>query len=140
MNFDKAHKLSQQANEYNDCTVKAIAITCDVPYKVAHKALANEGRKSRCGSYWSQQVRAINSLGYALETVGHTAKTINQVKSDRVVQNGYFLAYVRGHVAAVVNGKVEDWTDGRRHRIQKVFKVTPTATRRERKQMMKELF
>jgi len=140
MNFDKAHNLSQQANEYNDCTVKAIAITCDVPYKVAHKALANEGRRNRCGSYRHQQVNAIKALGYDLEPVEVTAKTMTKIKSDAAVSAGYFLAYVRGHVAAVVNGKVEDWTDGRRHRIQKVYKITPTATRRERKQMMKELF
>ena len=140
MNFDKAMKFSRDANEHNDCTVKAISIACDVPYKVAHKALANQGRRKRCGSYWHQQSKAIKSLGYKVEAVQHTAKTINQVKSDEVVQQGYFLAYVRGHVAAVVNGKVEDWTDGRRHQVKVIYKVTPTATRRERKAMMKELF
>ena len=140
MNFDKAQKFSQQANERNDCTVKAISIACDVPYKVAHKALANEGRKPRCGSYRHQQARAIKALGFDLEPIKVTAKTMVKLKSDTAVDTGYFLAYVSGHVAAVVNGKIEDWTDGRRHRIQTVCKITPTATRKQRKQMMKELF
>lgn len=140
MDFKKAHKFSCEANEHKDCTVKAIAITCDVPYKVAHKALANEGRKPRCGSYRHQQARAIKALGFDLERIKVTAKTMVKVKGDSAVSKGYYLAYVRGHVAAVVNGKVEDWTDGRRHRIQQVYKVTPTATRKQRKQMMKDLF
>ena len=140
MDFNKAQMISRSVNEWNDCTVKAISIACDVPYKVAHKALANEGRRNRCGCYGHQQKAAIKALGFKVEMKDVTAKTMGTVARDKAVQDGHFLVYVRAHVAAVVNGKVEDWTEGRRHRVISVYKVTPAASRKERKRMQKELF
>ena len=140
MNFVKAQTISLALNEYNDCAVKAISIACDVPYKVAHQALSKAGRRNRCGAHGSELKAAIKSLGFKQEVIKVDAKTVAKIASDPAVQSGYFLAYVNCHVAAVVNGKVEDWTEGRRHRLKIVFKVTPNASRKQRQQMQKELF
>lgn len=140
MDYSKAKTISANHNERNDCSVKAVAIACDVPYKVAHKAFAKVGRINRKGVSLSQIDNAIKSLGFKWEAVPHSAKTMTTLDKDVAVQSGHYIANVRGHVAAVVNGKVEDWSEGRRNRLLTVFKVTPNATRRERKQMMKELF
>lgn len=38
---------------------------------------------------------------------------------------GHFLVYTKGHVAALVNGKILDWTEGRRHQVIKLVQVKP---------------
>ena len=137
-NWIKVKQQSEMMSEYNDCAVKAIA--CDVPYRVAHKALANEGRSKRKGSSMFWILSAVKKLGYKMEAVETDAKTITTLPRDKALGKGHYIAYVSRHVAAMVNGHVEDWSEGRRNRIITVYKVTPTATRRERKQAMKDLF
>jgi hypothetical protein len=140
MNYLKAERLSSQMRERNDCAVKAVSILCDVPYKVAHKALQNEGRKNRGGSaeFWIRC--AINALGFKIEAVQVSALTIATIESDIAVQKGFYFVMVRGHIASIVNGRVEDWTRGRRHKVLSVRQVTPNKTRKERKAMAKALF
>lgn len=139
MNFIKACRYSDQARETNDCGVKAVSILCDVPYHVAHKALKLQGRKRRGGSTYFGIIYSIRKLGFKVATVNHVAKTMTSITSDPTVQNGYFAVFTRGHIASVVNGKVEDWTDGRRHKVKEVVKVMPEVSRRERKQRIKQI-
>lgn len=140
MNYLKADKLSNEMRENNDCAVKAVSILCDVPYKVAHKALQNEGRKNRKGSHELWIRWAINALGFKIEDIKVSALTIATIESDMAVQKGFYFVMVRRHIASVVNGRVEDWTRGRRHRIESVGRVTPCKTRKERKAMARALF
>lgn len=141
-NFQKVKNESSKANESNDCAVKAIAIACNVPYKVAHKALANLGRRNRRGTLNSTIHTAIKQLGFELECITFKvkAKTVTTLAADRAVKDGFFVAFVRGHIAAIVNGQIEDWTEGKRHRIRLVYKVTPNKSRAERKAIMANLF
>ena len=140
MNYSKA-KVQQALNlEHNDCTVKAIAIACDVAYRVAHRALANAGRPRRDGCYPRQQQAAIEALGFEIEYIHFSAKTVKTLASDPVVAKGHYMAWVRGHVFAVKNGKVEDWTEGRKHRIQSVGVVRPAASRKARAEMQRAVF
>ena len=139
MNFIKANRASDQVGETNDCSVKAVSILCDVPYHVAHRALRKQGRANRRGVNEFSIRFAIQSLGFEIETITHNAKTMTTINRDPLVQKGYYGVLVRGHIASVVNGKVEDWTNGRRHKIQKVFKVMPKVSRKERKQRIKQI-
>lgn len=127
MNYEKAQRISAEMNERNDCTVKAIAIACDKPYRMVHAMLKAEGRRDRQGCYLPAQFATFNKLGYKLTEVageapfkfGGTVTTLTK----RLPSKGNFVAYVRGHIIAVKNGKIEDWTEGRRHRILQVYKV-----------------
>ena len=141
-NFEKVKNESFKANESNDCAVKAIAIACNVPYKVAHKALANLGRRNRRGTLNSTIHTAIKQLGFNLECITFKvkAKTVTTLAADRAVKDGFFVAFVRGHIAAIVNGQIEDWTEGKRHRVRLVYKITPSKSRAERKAIMSNLF
>ena len=140
MNYYKT-KVQQDRNlEFNDCTVKAIAIACDVAYKVAHRALANAGRKRRQGCYPHEQEAALKALGFEVEYIHFSAKTVKTLASDPVVAKGHYMAWVRGHVFAVKNGKVEDWSEGRKHRIKAVGVVRPAASRKARAEMQRAIF
>lgn len=140
MNYLKADKLSNEMREKNDCSVKAVSILCDVPYKVAHKALQRAGRKTGRGVTEFAIEWAISMLGFTTDLVRVDALTVTTLEHDPEVQKGYYLAIVRGHIASIVNGRVEDWTRGRRHKVLSVRQVTPNKTRKERKAMAKALF
>lgn len=140
MNYEKTKTLSTSMNERSDCSVKAVAIACDVAYKVAHKALANSGRRDREGVPMFKIKHALDLLGYRLDGIMVAAKTVASIPKDKAFSDGFFMVVVSRHVLAVKDGKVEDWTDGRRNRIQAAFRVVPNATRKERKQRAAVLF
>jgi hypothetical protein len=49
--FKALHRTAkEQFNENNDCSVKAIALACDVPYAEVHARLTSLGRKKVCGT------------------------------------------------------------------------------------------
>lgn len=138
--YEKMVGFAKANGEHNDCSVKAVAIACDVPYKVAHKALEKAGRKPRKGVYPHEIQAAIESLGYGVAQWQVTAKTASKLGIDPALQKGHFMVFVRGHVAALKDGVVEDWTQGRRHRVNKVVKVYPTHSRKLRKAFAAALF
>ena len=133
MKADKYQKLKKaryrkQMNERNDCSVMALAITCRLTYKRAHEIMAYFGRRPRKGANTFSILSAAKSLGFEVTAVnnlvqgsgcGYTVNTIGEK-----CKSGYYMAFVNGHVLGVVNGDVYDWTEGRRHRIKEVYKIT----------------
>ena len=137
MNYAKAVIKANEARENNDCGVKAVAIACDVAYIVAKKALEKQGRIARKGASLGSILDAFKALGFKAERVELKAKTVTGLESDPTVKAGHYVALVRGHILAIKNGSVEDWTEGRKHRIVLAYKITPNATRNERKALAK---
>jgi hypothetical protein len=137
MNWDKVSQKSNEFNESNDCAVKALSIAMDTAYSVIHKLLKLQGRPNRQGTYKHQQQAVIEQLGFKLEPIQVKAKTVTTLERENL--QGYNLVYVRGHVLAVVNGSIEDWTQGRKHRILQGYKVVPACSRKERKEKLKNL-
>lgn len=138
--YSKVQTISKQVGERNDCSVKAVALACDVPYRVAHKALENQGRKEGRGVLMGQIKDAITSLGYTAAPAAYTAKTAITLERDKLLAKGHYIAMMNGHVAAVVNGQVQDWTNGRRHHIVQVWLVVPTESRKARAKLAKQVF
>lgn len=140
--FEMICNDSRSYNERNDCTVKALAIATGIDYLDAHTALKKQGRGDRQGCMKPQQEKALNSVGYSIERLArykltpsgrrcgvmkeYRGKTMTTVAKYLDPSKVYWI-YTSGHVAAVVNGKVEDWTEGRRHRVLDVCEITRTA-------------
>ena len=139
MNYQKARTHAFCFNETNDCSVKAVSISCDVPYIVAHTALKKNGRKKRRGAVTSTIRQSFIDLGFKSEPIRTTAATVKTLENDPAVQKGYFVAMVNRHILAIVNGKIEDHSEGSRRRIMQVYKVTPATTRKEREEKRKAL-
>lgn len=135
--WDTMAKASRAHGEHNDCTVKALTAATGRTYDDCHKALAKQGRKNRRGcNFHTVGTRAAKDLGFLMETVDwrdYDAKTCISAERDRKLAKGKFVLQVRGHVAAMVDGKVIDWTEGRRHRIRAVYAFTPIAAKPEPK-------
>ena len=128
---EKMHCRSNELRtDTNDCVVKALAIVGRMTYKKAHAIAKSYGRKHGQGMYSSTWVPMFKAQGLEFTEIKRqrqkngsawTPKTVGQV-----TKNGYFLALVRGHVIAIHNGVIQDWTDGRRHHITKIWKITKT--------------
>jgi len=123
--FNDCAVISNRLGESGDCTVKAVAVACQVCYEEAHEYLRSLGRKWGRGHHW-----AANGIGYTerLDKLGIEGEEI-EVKSKTVktlareLTEGHYMVKVKGHVLAIVDGKVEDWTAGRQHRVLKVMKI-----------------
>jgi len=126
--FSQCLSESNQLGERNYCTVKAISIAGNHLYMKVHSACANYGRKRRHGCVPRIWERAMESLGLTWTESrptkpnggSYTMKTIG-----RVFPKGRHIVQVRGHVAALVDGQAEDWTEGRQHRVVRVLSLTP---------------
>ena len=127
--YNSCDRVSNSIAETNDCTVKAIAIACNEPYKKVHAALKAAGRKPRKGVRSHVYQTVAKNLGYTLTPIKTDAKTINQLPIQLNVNKRY-IAEVRAHALAIVHGAVEDWTaKGSKRRVTDVWEVTPNISK-----------
>lgn len=141
--FSELQKASAKLGETNDCTVKAIAVVTGITYEEAHKLCVDMGRKRHRGMYQHQYHTIIRALGFTIERINTDDI---QAKYSRAKTGGYryknltshhvalypeawndghvYLVGMRGHVGAVRDGKLHDWTVGSSRRIVSVYRVT----------------
>jgi hypothetical protein len=120
--FEYCQEESIDMGETNDCTVKALAIAGNIAYKKAHDYMRQAGRKMRRGLRTPSIEKGFNLAGFKLKRVGHTGKTVTTITQDCAKSKRY-VAITARHILAITNGQVQDWTDGRRHRIETLFEV-----------------
>ena len=123
INYKDCDAVSDRFGESGDCTVKALAIAGQMPYKKAHAHLAKHGRKPRKGMTLEPLKQAYIDAGLMLTPVRTQAKTINQFE-QMADKTKVYLVLTRGHIVAVRHGVVQDWTKGRRHQPKLVWVVT----------------
>ena len=129
--FLKTRKQREPYNETDDCTVVAVAIAGKVSYDMAHSVMKKCGRKDRSGASVRTVSAALASIGaeeiklrvmeleYKNKGVGLTPNNIVKVLSKYRT----YIAYTVNHVLTIRKGVVEDWTDGKRHKITEVYEV-----------------
>lgn len=129
--WDAMSVKSEAHGETNDCTVRALTASTGLDYDVCHAQLKKQGRKNRKGCHWYiEGPKAAEALGFEMRKMDRSeyrAKTMITAERDPRFRSGHFAVLVRGHVAGLVDGKVIDWSQGRRHRIAAVYEVTKMA-------------
>lgn len=129
--WDAMSLKSEAHGETNDCTVRALTASTGLDYDTCHAQLKKQGRKNRKGCHWFiEGPKAAEALGFTMRKMDRSeyrAKTMITAERDRAFRSGSFCVLVRGHVAALVDGNVIDWSQGRRHRIAAVYEVTRNA-------------
>ncbi len=108
-------------NDFNDCSVKALAIVCGVSYGEAYEALRKKGRKTNRGvTFWEIEYAA-RTLGFKLKEInswkGKTTKTLDLPRTGR------YLVGTADHALAVQFGLVKDYSAGKNMRIREVYLV-----------------
>lgn len=139
--FVSLHDEAQKLKDNNDCTVKCLALLGQIPYADAHKMLADAGRKPGRGASHGVTEKLIVSLGYKLTKVDIQAiiesyprphcdvlKNMTTHHPRRfpgcIDKNKRYLALARGHILAIIDGEVKDWTVNNALRITHLFEVT----------------
>jgi hypothetical protein len=115
--------ISKSMGEHNDCTVKAVAMYCNVRYTVAHKTLSMLGRKKGKGCTMSMVTQAI-----LLSTNRQASISCESIKGHRT-PNTYAkltkgkrkMIVVRGHVIYVQDGVIHDHDQCNARRIEGVI-------------------
>jgi len=125
IDFDKTMKDSKSLGETKDCAVKAVAIVTNTPYKVVHQMMAKNGRRPRQGTPMIVTMAVLKQLGVYVEKADDQfrARTINQLKYD-LPKKGRYLVRTSRHILACVDGKICDWTEGRRHRPKEFYQIS----------------
>ena len=121
--FQKMMKVSKKRNETKDCAVKAVAAVSNLSYDYIHQVFQECGRKHRKGTPFRITREVLKILNIWADPHQFKAKTITALGRE-LPAKGRFLVRTSGHILAAVDGKVIDWTEGRRHRIQQVYKVS----------------
>lgn len=114
--------------ETNDCTVRALAVACDVPYSEAYTFMAQNGRRKNKGSYFQQVIWRNNG-----EILGRTLvddRTIKPAKGTKTaflrnpqLRRGTWLVHMTHHVAVMKDGQLIDSFDSSRKVIDGAWKV-----------------
>jgi len=107
----------------NFCTVVALAVTCQQAFGKCYHTMKRLGRKDGHGAFGV--LDGVKILGYNATRIDHELVYNRQVKTvtKLLPATGHYMVFVRGHVLAVRNGQVIDWTEGRAHRIMSVWKI-----------------
>lgn len=125
-NYHEASLASQEFNERNDCAVRAVAVATGVDYATVHKLFKKHGRRNGRGTPPSMTWAVVIELGFKLVDVTRKVPARTVRKASPYLHDGSYLVSVRGHLLCVKDGKVEDWTAGRLHRIRRIQLVVRT--------------
>jgi hypothetical protein len=117
---------SSKFRERNDCVVIALAIVSGKTYEEARQILKKNGRQDRKGTYRyaiQKSVLEVNpnaEFEYITKPCGgqYTSRTIG-----KALPKGNYIVLFRSHAAAMVDGVIEDWSDGRCMRVQEIIKL-----------------
>jgi hypothetical protein len=146
-------KRGREYGETNFCTVIAVALCLKTTFEDAWNLMNSKGRRIGKGTTFNDYSKALEERGMTVNNIysrhrwrdsrtgkvnGYSdpevsasfpraryIKTVNDL-TTYLPRTGTFLVRINKHVLTFVNGKVEDWTDNRRHRVLAIYEVTGT--------------
>lgn len=122
--YESLAKVGQKYyNDTNFCTVIAVATVCQMSFGKARAKMEKAGRKHRKGTFPSVYHGVIKARGYEMESIGGYLGDHVRTMGKKLGK-GTYLVQVRGHVLAIVDGKINDWSEDRALRVRTVYKIT----------------
>ena len=138
--FEALAAISNDIGENNDCAVKAVALLASVSYDEAHAALKKLGRIDGNGTKNALIREALKGFGCTVREVKteyftskypgihKTLKSVTTHHPARFAEafpkDSNFAFISTTHIAAVIEGKTCDWSEGRALRAKWIWKVT----------------
>lgn len=124
LKFKEMKVSSSKFREKNDCVVIALAIASGKPYDEVHAILKRHGRKDRRGAFYGTIFNAVKEVSpKAIHNCirkpcggQYTPRTIG-----KALPKGNYVVLFNRHAAAMVDGVIEDWSKGRRMRVERVI-------------------
>ena len=112
---------------YNDsqfCSVIAIASLCNMSFGRAYRKLKTQGRKKAKGVNMFQMMDVLSQRGF--KAVPVDVSGFVRTAPRKLDNNCNYMILVSGHVVAIVNGVVNDWTglpNTKQKRIISAYKI-----------------
>lgn len=145
MDYKTLRTSGNELGETNDCGVIAVGIVSGFSYKDSWNLLKKFGRKDGKGvSLHGMMVPALRSCGLTVTKVFSKdsetrdprftwMRRIRTMKDASALfgyfaKSGRFLVLTSTHVAGVKDGKIEDYTENRRHRPIEIYEISGEAT------------
>ena len=122
MNYGKLQRDISRFRDSKSCALVAVCALTKKPYEEVYDDFRDHGRKrgKPTPTWMTRQILA--QYGYTLLPMIRIPKSVNQCET-KLAKSGKYLIQVRDHILACVNGRVEDWTRGRKHRPIKIYRV-----------------
>jgi hypothetical protein len=111
------------SKEASDCSVRALAVACAAPYKVAYSAMLFAGRGPEQAATVEMMAQAAVMLGYVLVPVQVRSKTLRKLCSELSGEPGGLLAFTSSHVVGFWNGEGIDFARDTLMRVKLVCSV-----------------
>ena len=145
--FTDFYRDSLDAQEHNDCSVKAIALVTGRTYTEVRAALKAAGRKDRSGTPQHLSIKVLQDFGYTVRnwsfgeriTIMNTYPGADTTACNRSITTHHWRRFPKswaphwekklivitsGHMLAVVDGVVKDWTINRSLRVLQIWEVS----------------
>jgi hypothetical protein len=133
MDLETIQETREYLSDKGCCALVATAVAFDIDFKESQQYYDNAGRRRRTGTSILQINRVVDKLKLSQDvnveqekpsiyTNGKTMTAGNCIKY--LDDDCNYIALTSGHALGIREGKVEDWTAGRRHHITKLYKVT----------------
>lgn len=106
------------------CSVIATATVTGLSFARARRKLERLGRKRCKGLSYGVYRKAIEQQGFKVTTCHYNliGMTVNQVAKQ--LPQGKFLVRINKHVLAMVDGVVNDWSEGRKFKVKSIHQVS----------------
>jgi hypothetical protein len=129
--FSKIVSEARASGDHSFCVPLAYSVVTGIPFNDINNMMIKSGIRRKGSGVSSAHWKPFSTtVGVQLEditdVVRHSARTVRT--AARLLKRGKFLIQVRGHLLAVVDGVVHDWTKERQHRIIRVFRVLDVAS------------
>ena len=129
--YDALSQASRSMQEWNDCAVIATAIATgyEEDYEGVRYAFELCGRRPRSGTPFHITKKVVGLLDCTIEEVTHhfSSRTIRTLEREMRHRKGRYLVRTGGrtvgHLVAIKDGKVMDWSKGRCKRIKEIYRV-----------------
>ncbi len=121
-------RYRKQLEETNDCVIIAISIAARMTYKEAHDICKYQGRINKKRMCTTPALDQLKVIGFKVEQVDRLLQKNGNMFTSKTIgdklKHGYFICLTRDPAFAVVNGDVEDWTQGRKYVVLEAYKIT----------------
>jgi len=124
-----SHVGSKYHKDTNYCSLIATCVATGQPFSKVFRAYKDEGRRVRKGTHRVTQTAVLSKFGKKLTVdtgKSYAYATLAGVANDcHTWGAGVYWIYVKGHVAAVRDGVLEDWSAIRKYRgrVIYIFKI-----------------
>tara|TARA_R110000824_G_scaffold301010_1_gene489057 strand:+ start:761 stop:1198 length:438 start_codon:yes stop_codon:yes gene_type:complete len=125
MNYEKIKESREYNSDRGSCSVVACSVAFGVPFPEMQKVFEGFGRKKNRGVYFDQYLKKVSKMyGFKVQNVPLKKARLTPKNCKAHLGKGTFILGTRGHVLTLKNGIVEDWTNGRGHRVNRIWKIT----------------